>query len=270
MTYDHHSDRLSYSKLKVLADDPRLFYDSFVARTYNRQPSERMNLGSLLHAILLQPSELSQFATMPDGMRRGTKAYHDWRAKFDPGVIEVTEREYNQAVDMVQAIIRHPIAGKYFAGRRVLETPVYGQLHGLEFQCKPDLLHFDHRCIVDLKTTRSLDDRSIKWAIKDYAYDLQIATYLGLAQLDEWRWIFVVVGDRPQIRVVKPTSDTIASGEAFLARLCGEYKSRMQSGDWRSLYEIEESEIEFIRSDEDETVVTCNIDVACDLSDARF
>jgi hypothetical protein len=227
-----------------------------------------MNLGSLLHAILLQPSELSQFATMPDGMRRGTKAYHDWRAKFDPGVIEVTEREYNQAVDMVQAIIRHPIAGKYFAGRRVLETPVYGQLHGLEFQCKPDLLHLDHGCIADLKTTRSLDDRSIKWAIADYAYDLQAALYCDLCDVDEWRWIFVVVGDRPQIRVVKPTADTMASGRAWLWRLCEEFKARTQSGDWRNRYELEEGEVEYIRSDEDETQVEVNIDV--EIGEAAF
>jgi len=84
----------------------------------------------------------------------------------------------------------------------------------------------------------------------------------------EWRWIFVVVSDRPQIRVVKPTADTMASGRAWLWRLCEEFKARTQSGDWRNRYELEEGEVEYIRSDEDEVAVEVNIDV--EIGEAAF
>lgn len=269
-TYDHASDNLSYSKLKVLHDDPRLFYDSFVAKTYTRPASKSMQLGTLMHAILLNPDELQNIAVMKPGMRRGTNAYTEWKAKQKPNAIEVSENEYNQAVDMCSAIQSHKVAGPYFTGNRDYEQPLYGRIHGLPFQAKPDILHCGLRCVADLKTIRDIDERTIRYAIKDYCYDLQIAIYCELANVPNWRWIFVVVGDRPQIRVVRPSEETIASGQAFLARLCDEYKARMQSGDWDSPWDREESEIEFVRSDEDESGVTVECDIDVQLSESPF
>jgi PDDEXK-like domain of unknown function (DUF3799) len=265
--YNHNSDRLSYSKLSCLANDPQDFYDFHVARTAVYKPKKSQQLGTLAHAMLLEPSQLAKFAVMPAGMRRGTKAYDAFMADH-AGRTEVSEREHNDACDAVRFVTGHPIAGKYFFGERDYEKPVYGELFGLPFQCKPDVIHYGLGSVVDVKTCSDLSDRAIRYAIRDWKYDLQAGIYTQLVGISEWRWIFVKAGDRPKCRVIKASEQTIAGGLAFAWRLCEEYKARMQSGDWVGAWEKEETEIDFIRSDEDETPVEVSIEV--DLGDAEF
>lgn len=267
MTYDHNSERLSYSKLSMLADDPQMFHDIYVAKTKTYRPKKPQKLGSLAHAMLLEPNQLSGFVVMPSGMRRGTKS-HDALMANHSGCIDVSEREWIEAQDSVQFMVRHPVAAKYFTGERKYENPVYGSLFGIDFQCKPDILHTGLGIVADIKTCSDLSDRGIYYSIKDYKYDLQVAIYLGLTGLSKWRWIFVKAGDTPRCRIVKPTTATIASGQAFAWRLVEEYKTRMKTGDWSSPWDREESEVEFVRGDEDETPVEVNIEV--DLGDAEF
>jgi exodeoxyribonuclease VIII len=196
---------VSASSLRPLRGTPA-DYAYAIANPQPSSPSQA--LGTLVHLAVLTPDLWGRVRVAPDVDRRtkaGKDAYSAYVHTLDAGDILATAEDRNLAFAMVDAIERHPIAGRWIspdAGHA--EASLFWQDSTSQLDCKArlDLLRRDG-WIVDLKTTREEDLSAVSWAreVARHDYHVQLAHYWAgahaVATLGEtqppagWAWVVV-------------------------------------------------------------------------------
>lgn len=159
-----------------------------------KEPTEAMNLGSLLdHKILGTPY---LWTTSPyDDFR--TKDARAWRDDQEVRGVTVFKQEAIETVaKMVEAVRRHPVAGRLFSEPGRAQVGMFGEFESCERKGLIDWLPNSTPVIVDLKKTRDASSVGFRRQIGQLRYDVQAAFYRDLyrditGETRAWQWVCV-------------------------------------------------------------------------------
>ena len=251
MASDYYkSRRMSVSKLKCLAKDPVEFRMRYVddPPTLKDTESDEFTYGSALHCLFLEPHLFDEEFAVAPKMDRRTKAGKEQHEQF---VAQLGKRKmieidmYEEVVAAVQQMRAQPLLNAMMGAttQEWIERAIEFDLHGIAFQCKPDVVIPAANLILDLKTVRDCRPEKFKYQVADLGYHLQAATYRQALHMltGEWyRFIFVVIEKRTpatsqmpfRIAFYELDSDSIERGSMEIHSLIQDYSARKDSGDW--------------------------------------
>jgi len=220
---------LSSSSLKKLLQSPRVYQQSL---TESQEETKALREGKLIHALLLEPHKAKEF-TVVDVKTRASKAFKE--AVESDGVENVfTAVEIATAKKVARSVSECPEAWDMIYGAAT-EVPVIGNIMGLPFRAKADILHKGQR-IVDLKTTGN-DLSKFKYSAYDFGYDAQAAIYTHLFGLEEFTFL-VVSKSTYDVGIYTTTPEFIKSGKEKVARAINTYRKYFVEGSPISEYVI--------------------------------
>ena len=156
---------LSNSDIGSLLRDPRTF------RQY-KEPTIPMLMGSYLHTKILEPHKLGQFQGV-DSSTRATKHYK-MALESSGASIMLLDKEIEDLNFLCDCVTQNmTFCDMIYAEGNKFEQPGLTTIEGLVWKGKADIL--TPECIIDLKTTASIDDFR-KSALR-YNYDSQSYLY---------------------------------------------------------------------------------------------
>lgn len=239
-TNEQYHDRgdISASDLKVMAKSWRKFEAHKILKTLRREPTPAMELGTAIHAAVLEPERFAhEFVTEPELDRR-TKAYKEWKSSVHQHMTCVRKTDMATVVSCRDSLYRHPIIRPYLEADGRCEVSHYWTDAPTDVPCKfrPDKIIPKAGVILDLKTTQDVDgfDR----ACADFGYHLQAAHYLSGAEEkyggEDWVFLFAIVETNPPYRCRAVCLDEESLGVGFdtRERLLSEYVHRLNNDDW--------------------------------------
>jgi len=190
---------LSSSSAKKLLESPKAYHRSLT----QSMDSQALRDGRLIHLSLLEPEKVENLQIV-----KGTKASKLYKAAVKEfGSANVyTESEHRNAINITDelnncAAVRDLLSGAMF------EVPAIGELYGLPFRAKADILK--PSMVIDLKTTSDIN--SFRYSAKKFDYDLQAALYMELFDVDEF--VFLVIDKKTkEIGIHYVTGEFAASG----------------------------------------------------------
>jgi exodeoxyribonuclease VIII len=246
---------LSHSRLKEIRKSPGHFRWSLD----NETPStDAMNLGSLVHAMVLEPHTVEgRFVEMPKFDRRTKqgKADHIQWLNDHPASIPLPPSEWRTATGMAKAIADHPDAAAMIecvAAHGTAEAEYFWEDgRGIDRKAKVDGLCIseDETILVDLKTTIDASPDSFRRSIFKYSYATQMAYYRE-AVASEGKYsprtaIIIAVGKTPPYAVglYRFSEETLAKADMVVDRWLETYLQCTQSGKWPSYWDIQDVEM---------------------------
>lgn len=265
---------LSQSLLKD-ARSPRKFEARYITGTMEREPTQAMDLGSLVDCMLLTPGELAQyFVQIPDdvltsnGQKRGKK-WEAFEAEHE-GKTLMKRIDFVLAATLVQKVKSHPIWPRIVEAGFETQKEVYWTDPASQFPAKAlvDIFPTDpaKQWLIDLKTTGDMDDfegeHNHLFACEDdeervvrsksvfnYGYHTQGAWYLRGASTAFERMfttfiLLVVETSAPyRVKTFRIADDALLAGQAFIDRATQALAARMIANDWSEPGENEIIEI---------------------------
>lgn len=146
--------------------------------------SDAMRFGRMLHCLALEPEKFwDQYAVSPKFDGR-TKAGKEGKAKFESeneGKVVVKNDDYSKAKRMVEAIMAHPEARKYFEDSwRELVAVAYHQESDQWIKCKMDIM--GPGFLADVKSTQDASLHGFKKSVANFNYYTQAAFYLMICR----------------------------------------------------------------------------------------
>lgn len=187
----YHADKgfLSSSQLKKAVESHGTFrYE--MSKSYEDKKWDKnnpMDLGSLVHCLLLEPEMLDKEFGFIDIEGRSfrtnvDKAYLAQSLAHHEGKIVLSNCRKKVAQEMAASALRHPFLAKMLSAPGEAEMSGYyrDDFYGIDLRFRPDRKIFDldgKPAILDLKTTRNLDVfiKDAKW---DRDYDLSAHMYI--------------------------------------------------------------------------------------------
>ena len=159
-----------------------------VERMKSFKATPNMNLGTAVHAMILEPESLDDIIVVSPECDKRTKAGKETYAKFTESVgrkTVITQQQYDDAMKMTQSFTDHPEAVKLRneldEHEKVMQWS-YGE-NNLECKGKIDMLSDKHMAIADIKTTMDASPDAFMKQSANLLYHLQLAWYstaLGL------------------------------------------------------------------------------------------
>ena len=204
-------------------------------------PSEAMALGTLAHALILEPHRESQYAISPAFDRR-TKAGKELTAQFEAdcaGKTIVTREDWDRARGMRDAVWSRDHT------RALLESPGQAEStvtlqhpdYGVPCKCRPDRITDGYPLIVDLKTAQSAGPRDFMRACWNYGYQGQAWFYRHMLHLETCEahgFVFVVVESAPphDVALYELSDRELAEGETVIRKGLDLYRRCSEAGVW--------------------------------------
>lgn len=166
---------LSYSSLKEFQKSPR-HYIAYLNKQKKTSPA--MELGSLIHCLLLQPEDFHlNYSIMPNVDRRtkdGKATYEEFLAKSD-GKIVITQDDYNHAFDITDNAKSNTAIAKAINGCKHFETEWRAEIGGLPIRGFYDGEADDY--ILEVKTASDAEPRTIINDFYKKGYHIQGGLY---------------------------------------------------------------------------------------------
>jgi len=155
------------------------------AQTDDFDGSAATDLGSFIHASLLSPSELSNFACLPTTGEGSKTARAEWK-KQNPDGILLSPAQMDNGQVVIEKLRKHPEFAYVNAHPDVLKEVVLQCKHpkfGFPMKAKLDMF-IPCTTIGDIKTFGSeLTKKALFYRIVDSGYDLQLAHYRRMVQM---------------------------------------------------------------------------------------
>ena len=256
---------LSNSALTCLKQSPEVFRDRYILGKHEAE-SDAFRIGSAVHCMVLEPHLFSErYFVGPKIDRRTKQGKADWESfRSSIGDRELlTEDEHAEIVATAQAFGKHAglttLLGSY---GRVIEEPIYFELFGEPFKCKPDCVIPSAKVIIDIKTTVSVKPRKFAWSAIDYGYHRQAAIYMHACEekyQEEFRFLFACVEKKYpyEVAVFELDGRSISDGVDQVEKLVDEYKRRVEQNDWlpnhsKGIVSLQLPRVEHFRYEDDE------------------
>lgn len=198
----YHADRthISSTVLKTAIKDPLLYYKQYVlGEKIPIKFQSALDLGSLIHAMVLEPHTVATDFAMWDGSRKAGKEFELFKMKHD-GKIILNKGQQDMADMMFDDFNKTKIDldnGETIMARDLFdggecELSVFGKLGHLPIKTRYDYIDVDRGVIIDVKTTSQdvSTKKGAKEVIEGLGYDLSAALYLDMAE-KQWGRKFV-------------------------------------------------------------------------------
>jgi PDDEXK-like domain of unknown function (DUF3799) len=233
--YHSKTDFLSKSLLDQLHKSPAHFQAYINGQ--KKEATSAMNFGSLVHSVLF---DQDNFAIMPTCDRRtkeGKLLYEAFLQDAQGKELLVTEEQHEQALLIAQSIAKHPKAAALLSSEGIAEAPVFGQLEGVNFKCKPDFYNTKFNVLVDLKTTNDASPTEFAKSVWNYRYHVQAAIYMDLTNAKRFFFIAVEKEAPFNVEVYELDEESISIGRAAYLADIETYKKCLETDNWHGYTE---------------------------------
>lgn len=185
---------LSQSKLKDFALCPNYFYRKHISGELAKKETSAFNVGHEVDELLTDMDAINTTVvlTIPEGEKDTywmTKAGKEYKASvIASGKRVVSQAEYDQIISVADAVARssaYEVLKRQFTFQEILQ---FEMDLGPHFDClygRPDAYHIDDEMtchLVDLKTTRDINDRNYYYNAVKLGYFGQLWFYAYLLQ----------------------------------------------------------------------------------------
>lgn len=184
----------------VAANKSMLRLKSAIAGGFPEE-TDAMRLGTGIHALLLEPDEFEErFAVVPDfhldaanvtagknGKPTTSKNTNYYKervrdfAKANTDKAFLTRAQYDIALHCIEAIRSRPYMAK-IVDQCETEVTLLGEIGGVPFKGRVDMIREKRPLIVDLKTTADCSKHAFGWVFARLHYDQKLAIYRELAR----------------------------------------------------------------------------------------
>lgn len=196
----HSGPGISKSHLDVVAKSPLHYWSKYLDPNRKASdPTPSMILGSATHAAILEPDLFpSQFAHMPEGLNRTTKAGKEaYEELVASGRTILSFDDFQTCLAMRDAVHAHPTAAGLLTDG-LAEQSFYAtdDATGELIKCRPDFLR-SNGVMVDVKTTDDASPDGFAKSVATFRYYVQSPWYLDImerlyGEAPAW-FVFVVV-----------------------------------------------------------------------------
>lgn len=210
--------RASMAHLKAALDGDRV-----------KEPTDAMQRGSALHVACLEPEQMADRVVCWTGKARRGKEWDEFQDEH-AGKIILTQGYYDSMCGMVESLRRHPVMRDWQAKMQGTEVAAIGEVYGTLMKGRCDALTADP--LIDLKATRSTDERAIRNTVMTFGYHIQAAIYRRLFNRD--RFVLLMVEDQPPYDVCafELSEAAIAAGDEEAMTLIQRYQFCQKQGVW--------------------------------------
>jgi hypothetical protein len=151
------------------------------------KPSVAFLVGGYFHTAILEPNKLKKYKVIKS-TTRNTKAYKE----ISGGELTLLQHEVDKIELMTQKLMDLDIARDLVQGTKGkpndFEVPGVGEIAGMTWKGKADIINHNEKLIIDLKTTA--DIKKFQWSAEKYNYDSQAYIY---STLFGYEMLFIVL-----------------------------------------------------------------------------
>jgi len=233
---DYHSGPgLSSSAIKSILRSP-LHYNWEYVLGNRRQATAAMNLGSLVHTLILEPDKFDDDYAVVDVTTRNTKKYKD-AVKAMPEKTIVLSHELYAATEMTKSLGDNQKAMALIDGAS-REVSMYWDEDGRLCKCRPDAWREDILICSDLKTTADASPREFERSVIKFGYHISAAWYSrGIHALtgrypDNWAWIVVESKAPYAVMIYAADEALLEKGDSLCQEALFTLSECEQSGQW--------------------------------------
>lgn len=227
----HAAEALSASGAKLLLRSPAHYLAS---KANQKEPTAAMRLGTLTHALVLEPEKFdAEFAVMPKFDRRttiGKKAAEEFEQEH-AGKVIVDEIAYERARNIADAVRSHPLVAQSLVGGHA-EVSLFWDQYGLP--CKARCDYMTGNSIFDVKTCLDASPEGFARQIANFQYHLQAAHYsAGFREVVGWepdRFVFIAVeSEAPHaVGIYALDARSLQSGRLLMERAAAAYRTAIE------------------------------------------
>ena len=227
---------LSSSAITSLLTSPQAYMDSI---QHKQEEVAAFLVGGAVHVSLLEEDKLDKLYTHVGVSSRNTNKYKEVSASETRKVLTLPEWNLMESIrEKLQNL-------EDFVYRRelsVTETPAIGNVLGLPFRAKADMLDHVNGAVYDLKTTSSISD--FKRSAYKYNYDAQAFIYCTLFDVPFDRFEFLVVDKKTlEFGIFKVSERAYLTGKEKVERGIETYNKFFKD---KTLEEIKENINKFV------------------------
>lgn len=232
--------------LKELAKTPKHYRAWLSATEQHETPA--LLFGRALHALVLEPDLFArEWAQQPEfgdlRTKAGKERRDDWLS-MHRGVTAVSADDWQRLQAMRDAVMAHPIAGKFFTGGRAETTTVWTDPRtGLLCKARQDYRRDDLRMLGDLKSTEDASPKGFAKSIVNFRYHVQHAHYTDGDRVligEAPRFLFCAVEKTPPyaVGVYMLDADAEGRGHELRDREMDTLNSCLETDEWPSYPEV--------------------------------
>jgi len=222
--------------------DVRAIHQSLTGgtKTFAAAAQDRMDRGSLVHMMLLEPERLATDVAIFDGAKRAGAAWEAFEAA-SVGKLILRQKDFDQAIRVANVLKNHPMVGEFLRGCDA-EISLFCRDQDCDVRGRIDAIDFKTKRIIDIKTTDAgIGPDEVTRTIKSLKYREKISLYRRWAAMVtgtdpyEWRcWnLFLSMdADSPAIRRVRITEDALQWGEARMLNALRQYRDARDAGEF--------------------------------------
>jgi len=206
---------LSSSSVKLLNKSPKDYKDMLEGV---QKGSKALEEGKLIHTMLLEPDKLSQ-VNIVDTTTRATKVF---KAALAENPNTFTQKEYDHCRSVADAVLNNKSIDCFNGGYEA-EVPVIGEISGVPFRAKADLISRENGVLIDIKTTGDMD--RFKWDVINFGYHMQAYIYCELFDISYDDYFYLVVDKKTRaVGVFTLTEETYFKGLEETEKAIDQYK----------------------------------------------
>jgi exodeoxyribonuclease VIII len=208
---------LSNSNIGTLLTNPLLLRQK-------QEPNINFAIGGYFHTMILEPEKLEKYKII-DATTRNTNKYKE----LSGGEICLLQHEVDKIELMRDKVMANKVCESLIKGFNVeYEVPGVGEIEGLMWKGKADILNHDEGLIVDLKTTS--DITQFPYSAKKYNYDSQAYIYKKLFGYD---LVFMAIDKQThQIGIFDCSEAFLKNGEDKVRRATDAYNLFFKTEDF--------------------------------------
>lgn len=208
----HAHSAISKSDLDLINRSPAHFK---FAKEHPNEQTESLLLGSLVHKLVLEPSNFAEeYVTAPKCDKRTKEGKATWLEFLESsnGRTVITEEIRSKAEEISRAVANHSVAKLLLQNGKAEQSFFWTDSEtGVECKCRPDFLRSDG-LVIDVKTTADASVEAFVKSAYNYRYYVQAWWYLhGLRQcgIDAKDFIFIAVEKEPPYAVCVYAADDL-------------------------------------------------------------
>lgn len=210
-------------------------------RESTKAPSDAQQLGTAIHAGVLEPDTFDAMVKVLPDVDKRTKAGREQVADFmlamadAPDAVALSPADYSRALRSIEAVRAHPAARRLLDGAQVEQSLFWvdGQ-YGVPCKARIDIR--SRGGMVDLKSTSDASPEGFARSVAAYQYHAQMAHYASgcehvLGGSPDFVAFIAVETDPPHcVGVYALPGNAIAAGGALTALALERYKLMLDTG----------------------------------------
>ncbi|MFO1324173.1 MAG: PD-(D/E)XK nuclease-like domain-containing protein [Burkholderiales bacterium] len=234
----HLIEAMSASGAKRMLQSPAHYR---LMRDEPREPTAAMQLGTVIHAGVLEPDTFGAVVAQAPDVDRHTKLGKEELAAFavaNAGKVILPAVDFARARRCIDAVLAHPAASRLLAGAEV-EKSFFWTDGRYKVPCKARWDARNHGLAIDLKSTIDASPEGFARQIASLRYHVQAAHYCSAAEhlLDEspQGFVFIAVESEPPHAVAcyALPGNAILVGTHLMSIALERYAAALAAGAWR-------------------------------------